>query len=124
MATARTSNSKKPAGGKTQSRGEPGSRGQGDYYHVEVRPIDRFVTFRTQDVGDPGHVQRVAGKRESGSWSTVKWLIDKHDAHVRGDILVGDTKDAKNVIKQLGSQPIHKKGDIFEAKPRRNVAER
>ncbi len=124
MATVRKSNAKKPAGGKTPSRREPGSRGQGDYYHVEVRPGDGFVTFRTQDVGDPGHVQRVAGKRQSGSWSTVKWLIDKDDAHVRGGVLVGDTKDAKDIIKQLGSKPIHKKGDIFEAKPRRNAAER
>lgn len=105
-------------------RRAPGSRGGGDYYHVEVRPKDDFVTFRTQDVGDPGHVQRVAGKRETGSWATVKWLIGKEDAHISGDTLVGDTKDAKDVIKKLGSKPIKKKGDIFEAKPRRNVPER
>lgn len=122
MATSRKLSSQKSSAGKT--RRQPGSKGQGDYYHVEVRPTEDFVTFRTQDVGDPGHVQRVAGKREGGSWATVKWLIGKEDAHVDGDTLVGDTKDAKDVIKKLGSKPMQKKGDIFEAKPRRNVTER
>ena len=121
MATSRKN------GKQTQSpstRKKPGSTGEGDYYHVEVRPRSDFVTFRTQDVGDPGHIQRVAGKRETGSWATVKWLIGKEDAHVSGDSLVGDTKDAKDVIKQLGSKPVHKKGDLFEAKPRKNIPEK
>ena len=122
MATSRKSNSNSKSG--KQTRKAPGSGGQGEYYHVEVRPGDDFVTFRTQDVGDPGHVQRVAGKRASGSWATVKWLIGKEDAHVSGDSLVPDTKDAKDVLKQLGSKPVHKEGDLFEAKPRRNVAEK
>jgi hypothetical protein len=122
MATKRNTSSRKTT--TTKTRREPGSRGQGEYYHVEVRPSDDFVTFRTQDIGDPGHVQRVAGKRETGSWATVKWLIGKQDAHVSDGTLVGDTKDAKDVIKKLGSRPMKKKGDIFEAKPRRNVSER
>jgi hypothetical protein len=123
MATSRKSSSSSKSRNQT-TRKAPGTGGQGEYYHVEVRPGDDFVTFRTQDVGDPGHVQRVAGKRASGSWATVKWLIGKEDAHVSGDSLVGDTKDAKDVLKQLGSKPVHKKGDLFEAKPRRNVAEK
>lgn len=109
---------------KKTERKKPGSTGQGDYYHVEVRPRGDFVSFRTQDVGDPGHIQRVAGKRESGSWATVKWLIDKNDAHVEGDNLVGDTQEAKDLLKKLRSKPVHKSGDLFEAKPRRNVPER
>ena len=123
MATSRKSSSVK---GKQAgaSRKSPGSTGQGEYYHVEVRPGQDFVTYRTQDVGDQGHIQRVAGKRESGSWATVKWLIGKDDAHVSGDTLVADTKDAKDVLKKLGSKPVRKSGDRFEAKPRRNVAER
>ena len=127
MATSRKKSSSSTSGKQAQSRSTrraPGTGGQGDYYHVEVRPGDDFVTFRTQDVGDPGHIQRVAGKRESGSWATVKWLIGKQDAHVSGDSLVGDTREAKDVIKKLRSKPVHKKGDLFEAKPRRNVAER
>lgn len=123
MATSRKSNSSSKSR-KQMTRKAPGTGGQGEYYHVEVRPGDDFVTFRTQDVGDPGHVQRVAGKRESGSWATVKWLIGKEDAHIDGDNLVADTKDAKDVIRKLGSKPVRKKGDLFEAKPRRNVAEK
>jgi hypothetical protein len=125
MATRRkTSSTKSSASKRSVSRLAPGSGGEGDYYHVEVRPRKDFVSFRTQDVGDPGHIQRVAGRRETGSWGTVKWLIGKEDAHVDGDRLVGDTKDAKDLIKKLGSTPVHKKSDIFEAKPLKNVAER
>src|SRR5829696_2762046 len=111
MATSRKNSSNGKNGKQSRStRKAPGSGGQGEYYHVEVRPGDDFVTFRTQDVGDPGHVQRVAGKRETGSWATVKWLIGKEDAHLEGDRLVPDTKDAKDVIRKLRSKPVHKTG--------------
>jgi hypothetical protein len=111
----------KPEGRRRQ---KPGSTGQGDYYHVEVREGGDFETFRTQDVGDAGHLQRVSGKRSSGSWATVKWLIGKEDAHVEDGKLVGDTRDARDLIKTLGSKPVHIRGDRFEARPRKNVAER
>src|SRR5215212_10727138 len=123
MATTRKSNSSGKNGKGTQSRSTrkaPGSGGQGEYYHVEVRPGDDFVTFRTQDVGDPGHVQRVAGKRETGSWATVKWLIGKDDAHVEDGKLVGDTQEAKDLLRKLRTKPVQIRGDRFEAKPRRN----
>ena len=106
-----------------RGRQKPASTGQGNYYHVEVRPKTEFTTFRTQDVGGEGHLQRVAGKRESGSWATTKWLISKEDAHVEDDKLVGDTKDAQDLLKKLGSAPVHVSGDRFEAKARRNVPE-
>ena len=127
MAASQKSNPSHKNGKATKSRvtrKAPGSGGQGEYYHVEVRPGDSFVTFRTQDVGDPGHIQRVAGQRETGSWATVKWLIGKEDAHIEGDTLVGDTRDAKDVLKKLGSKPVHKTGDRFEATLRRNVSEK
>ncbi len=107
-----------------RDRKKPATAGQGNYYHVEVRPNEGFTAFRTQDVGGKGHLQRVAGKRESGSWATVKWLIGKEDAHVEGNKLVGDTRDAKDLLKKLGSEPVRARGDLFEAKPRRNVPER
>jgi hypothetical protein len=107
-----------------RARKKPGTTGEGNYYHVEVRPKDEFTTFRTQDVGEGGHLQRVAGKRSSGSWATVKWLIGKEDAHIEAGKLVPDTKDAKDLLKKLGSELVRKRGDRFEAKPRRNVPER
>jgi hypothetical protein len=110
-----------PEGG---GRKKPGTTGKGNYYHIEVRPKDEFITFRTDDVGGEGHLQRVAGKRESGSWATTKWLISKEDAHVEGDKLVADTKDAKDLIKKLRTTPVRLSGDRFEAKDRRNVPER
>ena len=108
---------------KDPPRRKPGSSGKGDYYHVEVRPGEKFVTFRTQDVGRRGQIQRVAGQRFSGYWTTVKWLIAKEEAHVQDAKLVPDTKAAKEVIEQLGSQPVHWIGDRFRAKPDPNTPE-
>lgn len=118
--------SRQNARSQPQGRGrqKPGSGGGGDYYHVEVREGSDFETFRTQDVGDQGHLQRVAGKRSSGSWATVKWLISKEDAHVEDGKLVGDTRDAKDLIKKLRTRPVQIRGDRFEARDRRNVPER
>jgi len=110
-----------PEGGQRRT---PGATGQGEYYHIEVRPKKQFVTFRTHDVGEKGGIQRVAGKRSSGSWDDQKWLISKEEAHVENDRLVPDTPEAREVLKALGSAPEHIKGDRFLAKPRRNVPEK
>jgi hypothetical protein len=110
-----------PAGG---GREKPGATGKGKYYHVEVRPKAEFTSFRTQDVGDEGHLQRVAGKRSSGSWATAKWLISKDDAHVEDDRLIGDTREARDLLRKLGSKPVHMSGDRFKARDRKNVPER
>ncbi len=106
-----------------RGRQRPGAGG-GNFYRVEVRPKTEFVTFRTQDVGGKGHIERVAGKRSSGSWATAAWLIDKHDAHVSGHKLVADSRDAKSLLRKLGSEPVRRSGDRFEAKDRPNVPER
>jgi hypothetical protein len=106
-----------------RARKKPGAGGEGNYYHIGVRPKADFVTFRTQDVGEPGHIQRVAGKRGSGSWDTVKWLISKEDAHIEDGKLIPDSSEAEKLLSELGSRPVHVKGDIFEARPRPNVPE-
>jgi hypothetical protein len=107
-----------------RARKAPGSTGAGKYYHIEVRPDEDFVTFRTQDVGRKGHIQRVAGRRSSGSWATVKWLVGKQDAHREGRRLVPDTKAARDLFDELGSRPVHKSGDRFTASDRPDVPER
>ena len=104
-------------------RAEPGTSGEGEFFHIEVRPSEQFRTFRTQDVGKSGGIERVAGKRASGSWDTQKWLISKEHAHIEGDRLVPDTEDARDVLAELGSTPEHIRADRFRAKPRPNVPE-
>lgn len=37
-------------------------------------------------------------------------------AHVTRDKLVGDTKDARNLLSSLGNNPEHIEGDIFKLK--------
>jgi hypothetical protein len=107
-----------------RGRTKPGTGGGGEFFHIEVRPKGEFVTFRTQDVGGPGHVERRAGKRRSGSWDTQAWLVSKADAHVEGGKLIPDTEDARNLFATLGAEPVLVKGDIFKAKDRPNVPER
>lgn len=107
-----------------RSRMKPGTRGMGRFYRIVVRPKSEFVTFRNHDVGRKGHVQRLAGKRSSGSWDTQAWLINKGDAHVEDGSLVADTTNARKVIDRLGSEPRKVKADIFEARPRPDVPER
>lgn len=105
-------------------RAEVGESGEGKYYRIVVRPKNNFVTFRYHDVGDKGHIVRLAGKRSSGSWATHAWLISKEDARIEGESLVPVSADAKDLIESLGSKPKHVEGDIFEAKDRRNVPEK
>ena len=96
-----------------KNRARPGTTGEGEYYRIIVRPKGEFTTFRNQDVGKPG-----------GSWATHAWLISKEDAHMEGDELVPDSDDARELLATLGSKPVHKKGDLFTAKDRRNVPEK
>ncbi|MBI1764317.1 MAG: hypothetical protein HYR56_23065 [Acidobacteria bacterium] len=107
-----------------RARAKPGSTGDGEFYHIEVRPKREFVTFRTHDVGKKGGLERVAGKRESGSWDDQKWLIGKDQAHLEGGKLIPDTEDARALLDELGSTPVHISGDRFKAKPRPNVPEK
>jgi len=92
-----------------RKRAKPGTKGEGDYFRIVVRSKEEFTTFRYHDVGEKGHILRLAGKRSSGSWDTQVWLISKDDA--------------RKVIEALGSKPQHVKGDVFEAKDRPNVPE-
>jgi hypothetical protein len=106
------------------SRKKPGMGNAGDYYRVIIRPKSEFVTFRTHDVGRKGHTQRIAGKRSSGSWATHSWLIHKDDAFVESGKLQSKKSKIKDVLNRLRG-PIKKyKGNIFRAKPRRNIPER
>lgn len=107
-----------------RGRQKPGATGRGQYYRIMVRPKEEFITFRIQDVGRKGHTERLAGKRASGSWDTEAWLVNKKDAHVEKNKLVIDNPQTKTILKQVRGPIMHKRGDIFEAKPRRNVPER
>ena len=102
-------------------RAKPGSRGLGGFFHIQVRPKSDFISFRNQDVGARGGIERVAGRRANGSWDTQKWLIGKTEAHRAGKRLEPDTAAARKVLSQLGSTPRHLGGDRFIAKPRRKI---
>lgn len=102
---------------ETAGRAAPGSRGEGDYFHVTLRNKDLFIRFRTQDVGEKGGIQRVAGQRPNDTWADQKWLISKDMAHVENGYLVADDEDARNLLRRFGSVPRHVEGDLFKARP-------
>lgn len=104
-------------------RKKPGTTGKGNFYRIEVRPKGEFTSFRIHDVGKKGGLERVAGRRSSGSWGTVSWLISKEDAHVsNGHLVISDPK-ARTALKQIRGPIVHVKGDVFHAHPRKNVPE-
>lgn len=106
-----------------RGRKKPGTTGKGNFYRIQVRPKTEFKTFRVQDVGRPGGLERLAGKRSSGSWDTVSWLISKDDAQVKNGRLVITDAKARTALKQIRGPIVHVKGDIFQAHPVRNVPE-
>lgn len=105
-----------------RARRKPGTMGKGKYYRVVVRPKEQFSTFRYHDVGEPGGILRLAGRRSSGSWADQAWLISKEMAHIEGNTLVADHADARKVLKVIGPAK-HIKGDVFQGHPRKNVPE-
>ena len=106
-----------------RGRKKPGTTGAGRFYRVEVRPKSEFVSFRNQDVGKKGGLERLAGRRSSGSWDTVTWLVSKEKAHVAAGKLVIDDAKARTALKQISGRIVHVKGDVFRAHPRKNVPE-
>lgn len=107
-----------------RGRKKPGTTGKGKFYRIVVRPKGDFTIFRVQDVGDRGGLERLAGRRASGSWDTVSWLIAKEDAHVKNGHLIITEPKARSVLKSLSGHIYHVKGDIFRAHPRKNVPEK
>ena len=107
--------------GTARRRAKPGSSGTGRFFHIQVRPKAQFARFRVQDIGARGGIERVSGQRSNGSWDTVKWLVEKNQAHIRGGKLVADTAGARKLLRSLGSAPVQVRGDRFRARPRANI---
>ena len=109
-----------------RGRKKPGTGGSGKFYRIELRPKSGFTSFRTQDVGAKGGLERVAGRRSSGSWATVAWLIEKKKAKVSaaGELTFTDASDRASMRKAVRGKIMHVKADIFKALPARNVPEK
>ena len=113
-ARAKTAKTKtKPRVKSTARRRTKSAAKRRGFFHIEVQPKEAFVAFKTQDIGSEGGIERIAGKRAGGAWSTQEWLIAKDQAHVKRGTLIGDTVDARRVLTLLGSEPRHIKADRF-----------
>jgi hypothetical protein len=107
-----------------KKEGKISKKNKSNYFRIIVRPKDEFSSFRYQDVGEPGHIQRLTGRRQDGSWDTQAWLISKQDAHVEDDRLITDTKEARELVKQLEADLKYVRENVFEAKSFRNVPQK
>lgn len=107
-----------------RGRKKPGTTGGGKFYRIEIRPKGQFTSFRTQDVGKKGGLERVAGRRSSGRWATATWLVSKDRAHVKGGrLVIDDAKERASLAKAIRGPVTHVKGDVFKAYPAKNVPE-
>ncbi|HRH24669.1 MAG TPA: hypothetical protein PK109_03735 [Candidatus Paceibacterota bacterium] len=107
-----------------RSRTKPGVGGAGKFYHIEIRPKGQFTSFRTQDVGKKGGLERVAGRRSSGSWATATWLVSKDHARMVGKkLVITNAKEKASLAKAIRGPITHVKGDVFHAHPAKNVPE-
>lgn len=100
---------------------ESGTKGGGNFYRITIRPKSEFILFRNHDVGKAGHIERVAGKRKNGSWNTQCWLVNKKDAKVEGNCLVGKINDVKKLFSKFHTPPKHIEGDEFQAKSKEST---
>jgi hypothetical protein len=103
----------KPRAKSTARRRTKSAARRRGFFHIEVQPKEAFVAFKTQEIGSEGGIERVAGKRAGGAWSTQEWLIAKDQAHVERGTLIGDTVDARRVLTMLGAEPRRIKADRF-----------
>lgn len=110
---------------KGPARKKPGTGPDAGYYHIEVRPSRSFASFRTQDVGKKGGLERVAGHRASGSWDTQAWLVSKDHAHVneKNELVIDNAQERKALEKAISGKIVLVKGGIFRAHPAKNVPE-
>lgn len=108
------------------ARKKPGTGSSAGYYRVEVRPSRTFSSFRTQDVGKKGGLERVAGHRPSGSWDTQAWLVSKDHAHVteKGELVIDNVKERAALKKAIRGKIMLVEGGVFHAHPARNVPEK
>lgn len=109
-----------------KERMKPGTGLAAGYYRIEVRPSRNFSSFRVQDVGAKGKLERVAGHRPSGSWDTQAWLVSKDIAHVTpsGNLVIDSEKDRMAIEKAISGKIVRMTSGIFKAHPAKNVPEK
>lgn len=110
---------------KATVRAKPSTGPAARYYRIEVRPARSFSSFRTQDVGDKGGLERVAGHRPSGSWGTQAWLVSRDHAHVndKNELVIDDLKERAALKKAISGKIILGTDGVFHAHPVKNVPE-
>jgi hypothetical protein len=101
---------------KHRVRGRWKPSGRRSYFRINLRPADRYVGFRSETLGPPGHIIRIFGKSPGRGWEVQAWLISKNDAHIQDGMLAPRTESARMVLRGI-VDGIHQTGvDLFEVK--------
>lgn len=109
---------------KWHARSKAVTTGQGKFYHIQIRSKYQFVLFRNHDVGKSWGLERLAGQRANGNRDTISRLVSKDCAHIKDWKLIIDEQWAKSVLGQIEWDIAWLKGDVFKAKPVKNVAKK
>ena len=85
----------------------------GQQLRFRVMEPDKFErsTFRTQDVGTPGKLQRIAGKLKSNhEWATQAWRLNLADYKSLGEIhgTIGELYAAHQISEHQVEEGTHK----------------
>lgn len=79
---------------------------KGEHLRVRVKNPNQFSEFRTQDVGAPGHSQRISGyNKRKKKWETQAWIFPISDVKKRRANtmkLLRKLKVTNTKLKQLG----------------------
>lgn len=74
---------------------------KGKQLRIRVASPRKFTTFRTQDVGSPGGLMRVAGYSEKTGYETQSWRVNLDD--------YDDLAEVSQVISGLDVRPAFKR---------------
>lgn len=77
-----------------------------NYWRIRIKSprLCKPGTFRTQDMGRPGHTMRIACKNKRGKWMTQAWRIYIGDVSLKGGTLVANNSRTAKVLKRIRQQ--------------------
>lgn len=87
---------------------------EGTYYRIIMRPRSNFVSVRSETPTGLNKIQQINGKAPNGQWSTQSWLVRKDGARIENEVLIGDTKAIRSLLKALNGIVQRTKGDEFK----------
>jgi hypothetical protein len=72
-----------------------------EYYYLTMESDDEFILFKSETIGADNQSHMIKAKEKNGRWKVKEWIINKDDAHMEGNYLVGDDPEVKEILDEL-----------------------